>query len=364
MTLNAENERIKYRYFEYLKEAKQLDVKTVDAVAKALDRFEDSTERKSFKTFSPEQATTFKRTLERAVNERTGTKLAKGTLYPILAALKAFFFWLAGQPGYKSRLLYEWAAYFNMPLKDVAVAKARRGARSPTLDQIRSVVSVMPSNTALEKRNRALIAFTIVTGARDNAIASMKLKHVDTSGRSIFQDGREVRTKFSKSFPTWFFPVGDDLESIVLDWVAFLTSACGLGPEDALFPQTKTGFSSPGVPAPPTLGTACWADTQPIRDIFRRAFTDAGLAYFNPHSFRTTLMLLGMEWCAGNPMALKAWSQNLGHENVLTSFNSYGEVPAHQQRDLVRSAGPTDHDDKIALALGRDALLAARKARG
>jgi len=33
----------------------------------------------------------------------------------------------------------------------------------------------------IECRNRALIAFTLLTGARDSAIASMKLKHVDLS---------------------------------------------------------------------------------------------------------------------------------------------------------------------------------------
>jgi hypothetical protein len=35
----------------------------------------------------------------------------------------------------------------------------------------------MPVETAIERRDRALIAFTILTGARDGAIASLKLKH-------------------------------------------------------------------------------------------------------------------------------------------------------------------------------------------
>jgi len=32
-----------------------------------------------------------------------------------------------------------------------------------------------------------------------------------------------------------------------------------------------------------------WNNATPIRMIFRKAFTDAGLPYFNPHSFRNTL---------------------------------------------------------------------------
>ena len=37
----------------------------------------------------------------------------------------------------------------------------------------------MPSTTDIELRNRALVAFAILTGARDGALASLKLKHVD-----------------------------------------------------------------------------------------------------------------------------------------------------------------------------------------
>jgi len=64
--------------------------------------------------------------------------------------------------------------------------------------------------TDIELRNRAVMAFTLLTGARDGAIASPKLKHVDVLEGKVVQDAREVRTKFSKTFTTWFFPVGED----------------------------------------------------------------------------------------------------------------------------------------------------------
>jgi integrase/recombinase XerD len=37
----------------------------------------------------------------------------------------------------------------------------------------------MPCASDVELRNRALVAFAILTGARDGALASLKLKHVD-----------------------------------------------------------------------------------------------------------------------------------------------------------------------------------------
>jgi hypothetical protein len=60
----------------------------------------------------------------------------------------------------------------------------------------------MPASTEIERRNRAVVAFTILTGARDGAIASFKLGHIDIAEGKIDQDAREVRTKFSKSFVT------------------------------------------------------------------------------------------------------------------------------------------------------------------
>jgi hypothetical protein len=56
----------------------------------------------------------------------------------------------------------------------------------------------MPAGSETERRDRALVAFTILTGARDGAIASFKLKHIDVDQGRLDQDARQVNTKFSK----------------------------------------------------------------------------------------------------------------------------------------------------------------------
>ena len=43
------------------------------------------------------------------------------------------------------------------------------------------------------------------------------------------------------------------------------------------------------------LERAHWANAHPVRAIFKEAFTRAGLPYFNPHSFRNTLVQLAYE---------------------------------------------------------------------
>ena len=104
---------------------------------------------------------------------------------------KGFFHWLAGQPGYKSRLQYSDADYFNLSEKDVRVATARREQTGPTLDQVKHVIAMMPADSEIERRNRALIAFTLLTGARESAIASMKLKHVNLAAGCVEQDAHD-----------------------------------------------------------------------------------------------------------------------------------------------------------------------------
>ena len=221
-THNASNERIKRQYFAYLKEAKRHSEPTVDAVAKAIARFEEDTKYRDFKSFHFEQAVAFKRHLSNQTNKQTGAKLSKATLHSTLAQLKSFFHWLAWQPGYKSRLQYSDADYFNLSEKEVRIATAKREQTGPTLEQAKYVISKMPVGSHIELRNRALIAFTLLTGARDSAVASMKLKHVDLVAGCVHQDAREVKTKFSKTFTTYFFPVGQEVLEVFAGWVSFL----------------------------------------------------------------------------------------------------------------------------------------------
>jgi site-specific recombinase XerD len=180
---NPANERIKRQYFAYLAEAQGYSEQSIDAVAKAIDRFEVYTRHKDFKGFHIEQARAFKRDLSEQ-RGRSGDPLSKATLYATLTALKRFFIWLAGQPGYKSRITYADAEYFNLSAKETRIAKATRPERVPTLEQIRHVIQSMPATTDIERRDRALIAFTILTGARDGAVASFKLRHIDVSKAS------------------------------------------------------------------------------------------------------------------------------------------------------------------------------------
>lgn len=359
---NAANERVKRDYFAFLREAKGRDPATIDRVAQSLAKFEASTRHKDFKRFHKEHAVAFKKGLGEAINAKSGERLSKATVQSTLRDLKAFFEWLSREPGFRSHLSYSDADYFNLSEKDTAIARARREKRVPTLEQVRKVLDAMPAATVLERRDRALVAFAAITGARVNALASFRLEHVDIAGGFVEQDARTVRTKFAKTFRTYFMPVCEGALEIVANWVRELREEQLWGPADPLFPATVMSLGDDGAFQSTGLSRQGWASTGPIRDVFRKAFEAAGLPYYNPHSFRDMLVRHAMALDL-SPEEMKAWSQNLGHADVMTTLTSYGSVPTHRQGELIRATGAGERgelDDRALVALlqrrlGKDA---------
>jgi integrase len=127
-----------------------------------------------------------------------------------VTALKRFFGWLALQNGYKSKIPVTDIEFFNLSEKDTRAAKAPGERRYPTIEQVKHVLSGMPDDTDIHKRDRALIAFTAITGVRDGALVSLRLKHVDPATAHVMQNPREVATKASKRIDTYFFRSATD----------------------------------------------------------------------------------------------------------------------------------------------------------
>ena len=339
-THSPRNERTKRRYVQYLKEVRGFGDVAIDQFAKAIARFESYTQYTDFEKFHIEQVRGFKRHLSEQTGVRSGEPLSQATIYGTLNALKAFFLWLAGQPGFRSRFGYGDWEYFNPSRTTSAIAKSRRTPRGPSIDQIRRVLQSMPTDTDVQRRDRALIALIALTGARVNAVVSLRLGDINVEQRVVIQDPRTVNTKRRKSFDSWFYPLGEDIEAVVIDWTRFLIEEKHWSLEDPLFPATKMEIGPSGQFEATGLTRDHWRGSGAVRTAFRDAFRQAGLPYFNPHSFRNTIVAFGSErnlsW-----QEMQAWAQNLGHESLTTTFGSYGQVSRAQQGELVRNARAT-----------------------
>ena len=359
---NPENERQKRAYFAWLREAHGRDDATIARVAASLARFEENTKGRDFKRFHREQAVAFKAKLAEAVNGRPGERLSKATVFSILRDLRAFFLWLAQEPGYRSKIAFSDADYFNLSDKDKAIARTSRKGDPPAVDQMGRLLAAMPAATVLERRDRALVAFACLTAARASALASLCLGHVRLKQSLVEQDARKVRTKFAKSFRTDFHPFVPGAMQIVADWCTELERDHGWGPVDPLFPQTEVGLDADGGFTPIGLARKGWASSQPVRDVFKRAFATAGLAYRNPHAMRDMLVHCYMDMHL-TPAQFKAVSQSLGHSDVLTTFTNYGQLPTHRQSELIRSIAHDPPADAADPAAELEALAARLRAR-
>jgi integrase len=334
--LNPQNERIKRDFLRHQKNALGKSEATLDATCRAVARFEDYIGYRDFKSFRREQAIGFKERLAETDGRRSGETLSRSTQTSTLAVLKEFFQWLAWQPGFKSKIHVPDIEYFSPSNKDLAIAKAAKLRGFPSLEQVRAVIGSMPSDTVIERRNRALIAFVMLTGIRVRALISLSLRHIDLSKSPplVKQEPDRVRTKFAKAINTHLLPLGDDLKEIVVDWVDELQKEHLFGPNDPLFPKTKVKQDEDKAFRPAGIESSYWSDSSPVRAIFRQAFTAAGFPYFPPHSLRHTLGHLMHRVCR-TPQQIKAWSQNLGHENVATTLTSYGTIDPHQQGEII-----------------------------
>ena len=180
---------------------------------------------------------------------------------------------------------------------------------------------------------------------------SLRCKHVKLADRQILQNAREVNTKFGKNMLTSWFPVGEDIQQIVVAWVRERLEG-GADPDAPLFPA-RPRFRLPGDET--REKEAFWKTSQPLREVFRSACRSADIDYINPHAVRDTLMLLGLEICA-TWEELKAWSQNLGHEKLDTSLVHYGKLDTNRQNTLMQGLVRTDltvRDEQELLMLYR-----------
>jgi integrase len=333
----ARNEKVKRAYFHFLREAQGFSPLSVEAVEKAIWKWEEFTQEADLGKFNTKAAKSFKEWLAARKGGRSGDGLSLGTQYHILRHLKDFFSWLSGQPGFKSRIDPFDIQYLKLAKKEARMATAAPRQEFPTLEQVQALCGSIVPKTEVDRRDRALIAFTLLTGMRDKAVITLPTECFDADKLLIHQDPqRGVQTKFSKTISTMIFRFDEELLGVVLDWYRFLREEKLFGNTDPLFPRTKLeqksemDLSFDGT----EVDCAFWATTQGIRNIFKRRAEAAGLRYYSPHKFRHTATVEAFKHCR-TAEELRAISQNFGHENIGTTFSTYGKLPDFQVEDII-----------------------------
>jgi site-specific recombinase XerD len=330
-----------------MKEARGLAASTIDNALRALLEYERFTDFRDFGRFRVNDAIAFKKSLHAARGSQPAERSRRSTIHNKLQPLQRFFSWLAEQPGHKTKIRFCDLEYFNLPKRDMQIARDQEAKPSPSLKLVQTAIRAMPCTTDLELRDRALMCCALLTGARVMALVTLKLRHVRPDRLGINQDAEDVHTKLSRSYPTFFIPVGDDIRQMFLDYVDHLRTNLGRNDADPLFPQAAQNVGEARHFHTVGLARKHWATARKVRDIFKAAFARVQAPYYNPHSIRRTLALLGQQICR-IPEQMKAWSQNLAHNDMLTTFTHYGAVSVTRVSEVMLSVGNSSDDEAEA----------------
>jgi len=315
-----------YEYQMHVTHARARHPKTVNAMLQHIWQFLELTGNIDFRNIDKEAIVRYKDKLQE--QGASGKELAPKTIVSSFGHLKDFFEWLAKQPGYENvpAHLHE---YFTPQRRLVNSANAPKSKDYPSHEEILLVVGAMPANTFLQRRNRALIAFAYLSGARVSALITLQVKHVDVERRIVEQMAIDVHTKRSKNIRSAWFPVGDYIEGLVIDWIAELKSL-GAKPEMPLFPRG----------ARKTFGPKRETQWEFIKEsgtavkIFTAAALYADVERFTPHRVRDTISSMIFRW-ATNLEEVKALSQSIGHDNLKTTLDSYGALSEKREHELI-----------------------------
>lgn len=325
---NANNASIVYLYQAELRHGKGFELKTIDAILRHIWQFEAHAGSVDFRSVPRKMVEDFKDALITRTERRGKEGLSASTVVHTFGNLKAFFTWLSGQDGYRRSISAQLYNHFNSPRHLVELAGAAAEKFVPTAAQLQMMLDVMPITQYAQRRDRAMLAALFLFGVRDGALISLRLKHVDIDRKQVFQDAREVKTKFRKTSIVDWFPISEDIERIVIEWIDELREM-GAADDAPLIPTA---------PFKPWIGThrielEFLTTAAPVRQVLRTAAAAAGVPYFKPHAIRATVSKLCDEW-AVSLRDMKALSQNLGHEQMSTTSKYYGDVEPDVKREL------------------------------
>lgn len=332
----AKNEKMKRKYFDWLAGAEGYSEKTLDAIEKAIWKYEEFTKDADFAEFNSKIAQQFKKHLGTRPNTRSGGTLSLPTQYHTLRHVNSFFMWLSGQSGYKSKIKPLDVRYLRLTKEESRKATSPAHPKYPTLSHIKKLCA-FEIETEIDRRDRAMIAFAALSGMRDLAIISLPLGCFDPNTLHVEQDPKfGVQTKFSKHITTVLFRFDQQLLGYVLEWERYLREQKLFTDADPLFPATNVELKSETEHAFTAKGVEAkfWASAGTMRKVFQDRARQQELEYFSPHKFRHFAISEAQKY-AHSAEELKAVSQNVGHENLGTTFFGYGHMDTFRVKDVI-----------------------------
>lgn len=331
--INVKNEKMKKLFEKYCKNTKGYDEKTINCYLKSVYAYEEFTKYECFSKYNDDKAVNFREHLVNADNKR-----ALSTIYDYLRYLKVFFIWLSDQQGYKKSINKTHIEALRLSREQTEMALAPQRERYPSLEIIQAVVHTMPINNELDRRDRALISFTLLSGMRDKEIINLPIECFYPQDLEIYHTPKKIKgIKGKKTYQSYLFPFDAKMIKYILEWCDYLVKTKLYPLTAPLFPRNKVEQAENSKSfICNTFEPEFWKTTTPMTEIFKKRFEEADMEYYSPHCFRHTANRIVKTACRSTE-EFQAISQNFGHQNMGTTFSNYGKLPAYQVKDIIQS---------------------------
>lgn len=327
-----QNQKLTFDYCLYLKNALGRKNATIKKFEYAISLWLKFTKNKDFKLCANQKIyLDFKEALrEGSIN---GKDISPGSISQILYNLKNFMTWLSQKQGYKSVVKISDIEYLNPSQEEKHYKEWANNVDYPTKEQVEFLCKSIKIENDIDLRDRALIAFMLLSAIRIDALVSLKILSYRQKDKMIDQNPKDkIRVKFSKRITTYLFKFDDTLFKYFDDYYSFLINK-GHSKKSALFPKAKINMNGSSFCKSTSLSEEHLSASR-VREIIRERCKEANLQYFIPHSFRHAAIAQAFENCS-DAQEIKAISQNVGHSSITHVMNIYGQLPEKTLKNCI-----------------------------
>jgi site-specific recombinase XerD len=255
--------------------------------------------------------------------------------------VRKFFTWARREwPRKYAKLNASWVDTLR-PARSKGMQTRAKGHQFYTLDEMRLIAAVEPS-TLLIERDRAMMAFLYLSGARASAFVTLPISCVRLEEMAVDQFAEMgVHTKNHKSQTTYLLPIPELLQ-IVQEWDDKVRSQL---PESAMW---YSGIHQDGETLAP-IYTQKDSRREKVADGIKHVCKLAGVEFKSTHKFRHghTVYVRSMAKTISEFMAA---SRNLMHESVSTTERVYAQLTNSEVKSVIANMKPKVASEAIDLS--------------
>lgn len=329
-----QNESLKMSFADYLRGLDGFSEKSIESYMRAIKQWQIFSGDKDFYLFDKKIALDFREWLRTRPSGGSGKTLAIRTQDNYLRRVKKFFEWLDGEPSKKPFKKND-LGYLRLSNADQKTAR-NQPKKIPCVEEAKKLFHGIDDSTPIGRRDKAFISIMITTGARVGALTTLRLKNFNSDQLCIYQYPSEgVKTKNRKYIETTFIPMEwTEPQEYFLRWHSYLLRA-GFDENDPLFPANmREKIEGRLRVSTTTINRDFLKGSSSATKILKKRCGEAGVSYYHPHAFRDLFVSIIMEHKL-SPTELKALSVNLGHADIRTTLESYGNQRTMESRQAV-----------------------------